>query len=482
MSPNPPTLLHSLNTPTLRSLTGSELMHTSPVPNDPHRFLRSNILVFRAASGEEQPISPRPSSPASDDTPHMPVKPRISSVTDSLAGSPDRTHPDVHDHSHSHSPVSPVQTPTSHAPIPDMDSNIIDDDSASTYSHASAINLDDLDDDDIAGLRSAGLSRLHGGSPRAVHRRLLESNRQSFANSFAKARQVARSRKAVVVARQELQPHNRAPSLTDRCVGAIAEVLDMNAGWWRAANDRFIAFSALYTKDEKMVIGEFLKESGSRLKNDNLTPWRSPLHMFGGKAEGGSRALIKSAGGNGRVAAAPGGSASNSKVEWRRGFAKSVIVNDNIVRSVVFGSHVVPSVQTAESVLLRMAGVYHREEVTRRTSRAERLDVPLSFAMTLTGTLATFARLECSANYKRYRSRSAANRKSNPQALIVLKTKYDGLKLSFAVSLHGDSPCTVLFRRPRIFSPRKIDDYATLVTEAKDILAEFGREVGGSRG
>lgn len=253
----------------------------------------------------------------------------------------------------------------------------------------------------------------------------------------------------------------------------------MNAGWWRAANDRFIAFSALYTKDEKMVISEFLKEAGSRLKNDNLTPWRSPLHILGGKAEGGSRALIKAGGANSRVG--PSGNAGNGKVEWRRGFAKSVIVNDNIVRSVVFGSHVVPAVQTAESLLLRMAGVYQREEVTRRTSRAERLDVPLSFAMTLTGTLATFARLECAANYKRYRSRSAANRKSNPQALIVLKTKYDGLKLSFAVSLHGDSPCTVLFRRPRIFSPRKIDDYATLVTEAKDILAEFGREVAGSR-
>lgn len=141
----------------------------------------------------------------------------------------------------------------------------------------------------------------------------------------------------------------------------------------------------------------------------------------------------------------------------------------------------IPGAQSAEAILLRMAGEYHREEMTRKANRAERIDVPLSFALTLTAALAVFARLDCTVTYRRYWSRNVTFRRTAPQAMLWLKTRYDGLRLSFGVTLHGDSPCTILFKRPRIFSLRKIDDYATLVTEAKDILSEFGRDVMGSK-
>lgn len=156
--------------------------------------------------------------------------------------------------------------------------------------------------------------------------------------------------------------------------------------------------------------------------------------------------------------------------------------DDIVVRSVIFGMHVIPGIDSTEAMLLRMAGEFQRDEVTRRHLSwhrgAERVDVPLSFAMTLTAALATFSRLECVAGYKRYASRNAANRRTGlPQAVLWLRTKYDGMRLSFGVTLHGESPCTVLFKRPRVFSLRKIDEYAAVVTEAKDILAEFGRDV-----
>lgn len=465
--PSSPRPLHSPHTPTIRTLTGPELMPTTPTthPEKPHS--RPNLLVFRSAEGEQLPLSPlhRPASPPFDEPPPL-GKPRISSVTDSAAGSPDRTRQDLDLNFENDTP--------SHKSIPHLEQPVFEDDSASTYSHASALNLDDLDDEDIAGLRATARPALVKNDIHPhLSRNILERNRQSFANSFARAEHAQMSRKAIVLAPPELQPHNCAASLIDRCVRAFSETLDMNLVVARVASERVAAFSALFTKDERLIISEFLKGAAMLLKNESPTPWRLPLKQWSE-----TRPLLL-------APATPQGKNTHQLANilrgpWSRPNTKT-LSNDALVRSVVFGSHVIPGVQSAESLLMRMAGEYQREEVNRKANRAERIDVPLSFAMTLSGTLATFARLECSATYKRYRSRSAANRRSNPHALIILKTKYDGLKLSFAVTLHGESPCTVLFRRPRIFSQRKIDDYATLVTEAKDILAEFGREIVGPR-
>lgn len=461
-----PRHLQSPLTPTLRTLTGPELMPTSPISHSDKRHSRPNIFIFRSADGEEQqlPTTHRPTSPSFDDAAPL-GKPRISSVTDSAAGSPDRTRQTLD--------IKFDDDTTPHTSIPELEQATFEDDAGSTYSHASALNLDDLDDEDIAGLRDGTYTDLPSDStppPPVVNRQFL---RQSFANSFAKAKQAQVSRKAVVLVRSELQPHNRASSLVERCVRAFGETLDMNLVFARAASERFASFSALFTKDERLVVGEFLKEAAMLAKNETPTPWRAPMQQWSetrpllfGPPLGQGKSTHRLA--------------SILRGPWSRRNAKA-LSNDTLVRSVVFGTHVIPGVQSAESLLMRMAGEYQREEMNRKANRAERIDIPLSFAMTLSGTLATFARLECSATYKRYRSRSAANRRSNPQALIILKTRYDGLRLSFAVTLHGESPCTVLFRRPRIFSQRKIDDYATLVTEAKDILAEFGREVVGPR-
>lgn len=413
--------------------------------------------------------SPSPTISDDVDDPHHPVldyKARISSVTDSSA-SPHRTRTNLDDLSLDRVSVSVPLRPPTEQQLDD------DDDCGSTYSHASAINLDDLDDDDLADLRVAGLEdAVVETKPAALNRHVMEYNRQSFANSFAKARQAKISRQ-VVLAPQELQPHNKAASLVERCVRAFSEALDMNRSYARVATDRFNAFAPLFTKDERLVIGEFLKESANRLRNETPTPWRSPIQWQQKRSIVRAGQLHPPAPPTKELAAA-------ISAPWKRRNAKA-LTNDTLVRSVVFGSHVIPGVQSAESLLLRMAGEYQREEVNRKANRAERIDIPLSFAMTLTALLSTFARLECSASYRRHRSRSAANRRSNPQALVMIKTKYDGLKLSFAVTLHGESPCTVLFRRPRIFSQRKIDDYATLVTEAKDILLELGREVAGPK-
>lgn len=450
---------------TLRSLTGSDVY--PPQTNSPtseKRYSRANILLFRAATGEESPLL-RPDL----DQPSLDRHPRISSVTDTNStSSPAASHPVLTPPSTTRFSISPVRSDPPLSPL--------DDDTASTYSHASAINLDDLDDDDLAGLRLHAVPD-HNPTPDdnpapVISSQLLELRRQSFANSFAKARQAA-DRKAVVLVRPELQPENEHVTLIDRCIRAFVETLDMNLGYSKLATDKFHSFSALFTRDEKQVIGELLREASARLRNETPTPWRSPVQWAG------KRQLVRAP-----LPARPAGGQLSSvfRSPWagRRNVTKSVS-NDTLVRSVVFGSHVIPGVQSAESLLMRMAGEYQREEVNRKANRAERLDIPLSFAMTLTGALAVFARLDCHASYRRYRSRSASNRRGNPQALIMIKTKYDGLKLSFAVTLHGESPCTVLFRRPRIFSPRKIDDYATLVTEAKDILQEFGREVIGPR-
>lgn len=456
--------------PTLRSLTGSDFF--PPSPHSPSgsekRYSRANILLFRAATGEERALPPTEPDLSLDDHPPLDYKPRISSVTDSTpTDSPDRTHVSLQlGQEAMHCAMrEPVDTSAASSSPPQSP---VDDDACSTYSHASAINLEDLDDDDLAGLRLHGLG--DADAPPIINRQVLERRRQSFANSFAKARQAKADRKAVVLARPELQPQHKHISLIDRCIRAITEALDLNLNYSKAATDKFHAFSSLFTRDERQVIGELLREASARLRNETPTPWRSPIHWSN------RRPLLKS-------------SAQAHSTHQLSGVFRSqrnrrnpkVMTSDTLVRSVVFGSHIIPGVQSAESILMRMAGEYQREEVNRKASRAERIDIPLSFAMTLTAALAVFARLECNASYRRYRSRSASNRRSNPQALIMIKTKYDGLKLSFAVTLHGESPCTVLFRRPRIFSPRKIDDYATLVTEAKDIMTEFGREVIGPR-
>lgn len=445
------------------------VFHSADSPPSPSasekRYSRLNISLFRSASGAEQTLPSTPPTDPDPDPDHvLNYKPRISSVTDS-SGSPDRTRQKL-DLS-----LDKVPLPTDHLDV-DHDH---DDDCGSTYSHASAINLDDLDDDDVAGLRVAAIAGINNPDvvkPPTLNRQMLEYNRQSFANSFAKARQAKISRQ-VVLAPKELQPHNRAASLVERCVRAFSEALDMNLSYARVAAEKFYSFAPLFTKDERLVIGDFLKESATRLRNETPTPWRSPIQWPHKRSIVRPGQLQPPTPPTKELAAA-------ISAPWKRRNAKA-LTNDTLVRSVVFGSHVIPGVQSAESLLLRMAGEYQREEVNRKANRAERIDIPLSFAMTLTGALATFARLECSASYRRHRSRSAANRRSNPQALIMIKTKYDGVKLSFAVTLHGDSPCTVLFRRPRIFSQRKIDDYATLVTEAKDILSEFGREVAGPK-
>lgn len=248
----------------------------------------------------------------------------------------------------------------------------------------------------------------------------------------------------------------------------------MNLTYAKLTLDKFQTFSSLYTKDERLVVSELLKEAAMRLRHEAPTPWRSPIW----EEPEQSRVWPPTAHCH--------HSQSNYQIAnvFKGAFARRLdksVVSDAMVRSVVYGSHIIPGAQTAESILLRMAGEYQREEVNRKASRAERIDVPLSFAMTLTAVLATFARLECSTSFKRYASRSASKRRSNPHASIMLKTKYDGVKLSFWITLHGEAPCTVLFRRPRIFSLRKIEDYATLATEAKDILAQFGRDVVGCK-
>lgn len=459
---------------TLRSITGTELISTTtpPSPGSPNspdkRYFRHKIALFRAASGEEctlPPLLPAPSSDLDDldvdstaDQPHC--KPRISSVTDVSHPSPDN----------SHNQIEPLELRRS---LPDVDVVPIacipedDDDGASTYSHASAINLDDLDDDEIAGLRMHSSSDPHAKS--VLNRQMLEIRRQSFVNSFAKARQ-AKTRREVVVARPELQPHNKSLTLMERCVRALTEVLDMNQLYAKSATERFVAFSVLYTSDERQVIAELLRQAGMRLRSEAPTPWRTPMSTH-------KRSML-------RATNSSNSSANQLSTVFRSPWirvAPKVVTSDTLVRSVVFGTHVIPGAQSAESILLRLAGEFQRDEVTRKATRSERVDIPLSFSMTLTAALATFARLECATSYRRYRCRSATNRRSNPHALIWLKTRYDGLRLSFAVTLHGESPCTVLFRRPRIFSLRKIEDYATLVTEAKDIMAEFGREVVGPK-
>lgn len=426
------------------------------------------------------------------------TKPRISSVTDASAHtSPDASHTDCAARFHHNSPPRhslpvDVSRPRRSAGrllaagglIPsrasrgsfdrDVAADDIDDrdDVESTYSHASAINLDDLDDDDIAGLRLHSGNDDPNGAP-VISRKVLDLRRQSFANSFAKARQ-AKSRRTVVVSKQEVQPKKEPPSLLERCVYALSEALDMNLPFAKAATERFIAFAPLYTSDERHVIADILRETSMRLRNEAPTPWRSPIWN-------GRRSLFRN-----NHPPDLGHAQSSYQLATRRRMIcvpsrPKILSSDTLIRSVVFGSHVIPKLQSAESILLRMAGEYHREEVTRRTNRAERVDVPLSFAMTLTAALATFARLECTISYSKYRSRNASNRKGSPHAILWLKTKYDGIRLSFGVTLHGECPCTLLFRRPRIFSLRKIDDYATLVTEAKDILLEFGREVVGNK-
>lgn len=339
-----------------------------------------------------------------------------------------------------------------------------EDDCASTYSHASAINLDDLDDD--AALHQP--PRLAAPPLRGV----AESRRDSFARSFARAS--ARKMVPVVPVQNglgEKAADIRLRSLLDRCVDALAEAVDLNLAYARSAADRFARMSALYTPDEREVIATLLHETCLRVRSEAPTPWRTPIGS-------GRRSAFLVAGTHG---------ANRKQTHLADGRDLMVTASgkqkhsDVSVRAVVFGAHVVPGLLSAESILLRMAGEYQREEVNRKASRSERVDVPLSFAMTLTAALAAFARLECSTTYRRYRSRNAANRRSNPHALLWLKTKFDGMRLSFGVTLHGESPCTMLFRRPRIFSLRKIDDYATLVTEAKEIISEFGREVSGPR-
>lgn len=333
-----------------------------------------------------------------------------------------------------------------------------DDDAVSTYSHASALNVDDLDDDDLEGIRDHGVELAH--ITPVISRQLLEIRRQSFINSFAKARE-ARDTRLIVAPPVKQRQHPSALSIMERCIRAITELLDMNVAYARLVNDRFQAFSALFTKEERHVISELLKEAATRLRREAPTPWRSPV--WAGKKS--------------KIAASSTNQLANIfRNPWLRKSPK-MVNSDTLVRAVVFGNHIIPGVQSAESILLRMAGEYQREEVNRKAPRAERIDVPLSFAMTLMAALATFSRLDCATSYRRYRSRSASKRKSNPHVMMIIKTKYDGLKLSFGVTLHGESPCTVLFRRPRIFSLRKIDDYANLVTEAKDIMLEFGREI-----
>lgn len=441
-SASPPRPLKAPQLHTIRSLTGADVYppssSTSPVVTPEKRYSRQNILIFRSATGEERRLSSLAQQTHQSSSPlqHPVLKPRISSVTDS-------SEPD-HDQSPNVSlPDFPSPPP---APL------YRDDDADSIYSHASAINLEDLDDQHLSDF-----------PPSPYH----PQTSAPFANSFAKARQ-AKHRNALVLARPEVQPHNRSICLIERCVHALSEALDMNLLFATIAVDKFHAFSSLYTNDERQVIAHLLKEASARLRNEAPTPWRSPIRSS-------KRIVIN--------ASSPQNRSANQVANlFRSRFTHDnpeTMSADTLVRSVVFGSHVIPGVQSAESILLRMAGEYQRDVINRKASRAERIDVPLSFALTLTGALATFARLECHASYRRYRCRSASTRRSSPRALIMVKTRYDGHRLSFAVTLHGESPCTVLFRRPRIFSLRKIDDYATLVTEAKDILTQFGREITG---
>lgn len=515
--------------------TDSDLSPNQRLPRPAHPcmldkpYCLNNIALFRADSGEEcqlpqkhsssaetnTPVSPSPLAPSKTSTsvasssgariPDVldmdalddpleisvaPTKPRISSVTDtSVHTSPDATRTDCASDFQLHSPPRhslPVDTPrprrygpprlfaaaaaSLHVSTSDQDTNTADednDDVESTYSHASAINLDDLDDDDLAALRLHGANDTSTDGP-VISRKVMDLRRQSFANSFAKAR--AKSRRAMVAVKPELQPHNEPPPLLERCVRALSEALDMNLLFAKSATERFIAFSMLYSSEERQVIADLLRETSMRLRNEAPTPWRSPIWN-------GRRSLFR----NHRPQDALSAQSSHHLAARRRIMwtpsRNNALNSDHLVRSVVYGAHVIPSLQSAESILLRMAGEFHREEVTRRANRAERVDVPLSFAMTLTAALATFARLECCTTYSKYRSRNATSRRNTPHALLWLKTKYDGVRLSFGVTLHGESPCTVLFRRPRIFSLKKIDDYTTLVTEARDILVEFGQEV-----
>lgn len=352
-------------------------------------------------------------------------------------------------------------------PIPDIDEEDVES-CGSCYSHAEVIKLDDLDPDDLADLQTLGLDA--NASRAVVSRKAKEIRRMSFANSFARAKKLHASQKALVLARPEMQPINNSVPLVERCVMALTDMLDLSLKNAQLVSSKFKDFSALFTKDERSVIGELLREASLRLRSErgkqkhDLSHWFTPTQNPRRRL----KALLDSTN-----ASAP---SKPTKGPWARACLANA-GNENMLRAVVFGNHVIPGVQSGDSILMRMAGEYQRVEFKRKANRAELVDVPLSFSMTLLAVVATFLRLDCSVAYRRHSSRSASNRRGNAQAVLTVKTRVERVKLNFSMQLHGESPCTVIFRRPRTFSMKRIDHYADLVIEAKDILGDFASDI-----
>lgn len=358
-----------------------------------------------------------------DDQPPLPLgKPRISSVTDSSSTTssprvsirPDRrATPPLR----RHLPDVPVLPP---GPIHASDDDD-DDDAASTYSHASVLNLDDLDDDHLLGIRL----------PRRPTLRLCRS----------KGNNRNQPRRAVVLAQNEYQPHNRLEPLFERCVHALCDAVDADALAATAAVASFRAFSQLFTSIERNVIAHLFRSASALLRREAPTPWRSPLNVQQPA----------------RLTPPPG-------------------MDESLVRAVVYGAHILPAAGP-ETILIRLAGVYHREQLRKRAAKDQRVLVPLSFSMTLTALLAALSRLECSPAFRRFRSRAATTRTGEPHAVIVVRVNYDGARLSFDISLHGEAPCTVLFRKPKLLASRKTADFDAIVGEIRGVLTEFANSV-----
>ncbi|CAN8061323.1 unnamed protein product [Agarophyton chilense] len=408
--------------PTIRSITGvdvcpprAELASTGCDEDGGGALRLGKARISSVTDSDSRASSPRATPPHPDRLSNAPLRRRL---PDLRAIPPGPSHSGVGARHKDHKDDVVVD-----------DDNDDNEDAGSTYSHASVLNLDDLEDDE---------------------HHVLATRLQRYTQRLSRSRQwrewrgvrggARNTRGAVVLARDEYQSHNCLEPLFERAVHALVDAVDADALSASAAVASYRAFSPLYTNTERTVVSSLFRNASAQLRREAPTPWRSPLVR------------------------------ETVRVQLPDG------VDEALVRGVMYGAHVLPGAG-AETILIRLAAAYHREQLRKRYAKARRVMVPLSFAMTLTALLAALSRLECSMAFRRLRSRAATRRVAEPHAVVAVRAKYDGARLAFDVSLHGDAPCTVLFRKPRLLPSSKLADFNAIVAEVATVITDFGHVV-----
>jgi hypothetical protein len=278
----------------------------------------------------------------------------------------------------------------------------------------------------------------------------------------------------------------------ERCAKALSELLDQNPVVSKRLTESTRAFACMFTSNEKQILGLVVRRALYLIRND---------HQEQSRYFDGSRltSIVQKL-----AAARPRASIEQPSFNLERdNFSKGDLVcspqSAQRAREVLLGDQRQKPAKRGGAITTRLitvgdSGAAVGSAASRipwplgfrgsvvATLNNESIDLRLPFASALIAVLGTMARLDCSVTFKRFKNRHSLETLNVVRsAVITAQACHDhtGRSFSFEIALVGGSPARIVFRRPRLISLRRVDDYVDIVVDSKELLVDYCAEIWG---